>query len=330
VFDAIKAGDLDTLRAVLRARPTLVNSKDSNGNSPVQLACYMGQSQALNLLLRSRPHVNIFEAAMLGRLARVKSLVNARPRLLHAYSHDGFTALHLAAFFGKASVARFLVQKGAPVNAVAHNPTQVQPLHSAVAGNVDEICALLLRHGADVNARQQGGFTPLHAAAQNGKRELVRRLREYGADLRAATEVGKTARDFALEKGHAELAQMLVTPIGVMNRVILFVTDMPAMRAFYEQVIGLQPIGHQDAGWVSYDTGGAALSLHGGAKRRMLTAAESGKVAQVVFHVDDVPAARAVLVSRGARMKALVKVSEQLAFCDGQDPEGNWFQISSR
>ena len=99
-----------------------------------------------------------------------------------AYSTDGFTALHFAAFFGKVEAARTLLDAGAVVNAYSVNELQVQPLHSAAAGRHHEVCRVLIAAGADVNATQRHEFTPLHAAAKHGDAELVELFLSAGAD----------------------------------------------------------------------------------------------------------------------------------------------------
>ena len=85
------------------------------------------------------------------------------------------------------------------MSAVAKNPLRVQPLHSAAAGGHTAVARLLLEHGADPNARQEGGFVPLHAAAQAGNDELYELLLASGADQGAATDDGRTAADFRAE-----------------------------------------------------------------------------------------------------------------------------------
>ena len=85
----------------------------------------------------------------------------------------GTTALHLAAFFGKAESTRILLEAGAEVNVYSRNALGVQPLHSAAAGRHIEVCRLLVAAGADVDARQREDYTPLHEAAQHGDPELV-------------------------------------------------------------------------------------------------------------------------------------------------------------
>lgn len=325
MLNAVKAGDLAAVKALLKAKPALVNARDARGNSAVQIAVYWGKSDVLKLLLRRKPSMNVYEASAAGQLARVKLLVSAKPRLVHSRSQDGFTPLHLAVYFGHATVARFLLKHKPNINEKAHGQGAVTPLGSAAAGGHTAICSMLIEHGADVNAQQEGGFSPLHSAAQNGNAELIRLLLNAGADKSAKTADGKLARELALAGGHVETAALLVPRIGTLNRVIVFVKDMAAMRAFYEQKLGLQAVGYSDAGWVSYDAGGSFIAFHSqtGAKH------SGGSALQIVFHSDDVPAARAELIARGVAMGKLWS-GDGLSFCDGQDPEGNWFQLSSR
>lgn len=51
--------------------------------------------------------------------------------------------------------------------------------------------------GADVNARDYGGFTPLHFAAARGDNALIRYLVSKGADVRAVARNGQTTVDMA-------------------------------------------------------------------------------------------------------------------------------------
>jgi uncharacterized protein len=69
---------------------------------------------------------------------------------------------------------------------------KVMPLHSAAARSQIEISELLLSHGANVNARQEGGFAPLHEAAQSGNLRMAELLLKHGADVDAMTDKGKT------------------------------------------------------------------------------------------------------------------------------------------
>ena len=166
------------------------NSRDGQGLSPAMHALYRGETEAESLLPEEP---NVFEAAAFGREERLAELLESDPGLARAFSRDGFTALHLAAFFSHPEAVRLLLDRGADPSAVATSDQvgPVQPLHSAAAaGGLDSV-RLLLEHGADVNARQGGGFTALHAAAANGDTELARLLLAGGADATAKTDDGR-------------------------------------------------------------------------------------------------------------------------------------------
>jgi ankyrin repeat protein len=209
MIEAIKAGDADKVRALLSEDVTLANAKDADGTSAVLIATYWGKRDIKKILLAAKPELSVHEAAAVGDEARVMSWIKTQPELLEAYSQDGFTPLHLGAFFCHADVVKFLLARGANVNAISRNPMQLQALHSSAAASHIPITKLLLANGADVNAKQQGGFTPIHAAAQNGNAEMTKLLLEWGADPSAKTDEGKSARDFAAEGSHAEVTKLL-------------------------------------------------------------------------------------------------------------------------
>jgi len=206
---AVKDGDAARVAELVAAEPDLATSRDLNGVSALMLARYRFDRAVTDALLLGDPELDIFEAAALGYVDRLRARLDEDPALAKACSADGFTALHFAAFFGKTEVARILLEAGAGVGAVADNEMRVQPLHSAAASRHLEVCRLLLAAGADVNARQAGGFTPLHAAAQNGDPELVELFLSARADPNAATDAGETPATIADAAGHLDVARRI-------------------------------------------------------------------------------------------------------------------------
>ena len=206
---AVNDGDAGRVAELIDARPELATSRDLRGVSALMLARYRLDRAVTDALLQADPELDVFEATALGYVDRLRARLDEGPAAASARSADGFTALHFAAFFGKAEVARILLQAGSDVNAVADNEMRVQPLHSAAASRHLEVCRLLLAAGADVNARQAGGFAPLHAAAQNGDPELVELFLSARADPNALTDAGGTPAATAEAAGHVDVARRL-------------------------------------------------------------------------------------------------------------------------
>lgn len=215
---AVKAGDADQVRTTVSADPALASTHDGDGVSVLMLSRYRSNRAVTDALLAADPDLDVYEAAALGYLDRLRERLGEDPSRVGSLSADGYTALHFAAFFAKPEAARILLEAGAPVDAVAQNEMRVQPLHSAGAGRHTEICRLLLAAGADVNARQSGGFTPLHEAAQNGDPEMVELFLSAGADPAATTDDGRTSAEIADEAGHPDVARRLRDVAGVQIR----------------------------------------------------------------------------------------------------------------
>jgi len=168
-----------------------------------------GDSSRVAALVAADPALEIFAAAIQGDTARLEESIAGNRSLVSAISTDGWTPLHLAAFFGKIDAARLLLNKGAQPNARSTNEMNNTPLHAAAAGQHAAIVKLLIDRGASVDARQQGGWTALHAAAQHGDLETARALVGAGADVQTRADNNQTALDLALTKAQQAMVDFL-------------------------------------------------------------------------------------------------------------------------
>ncbi len=209
VFEAISSGDLDRLKALVATDAAAAVARDGQGVSALMMTLYHRRSDMADLLLQSGLELDVFEAAALGRVKRVSQLIDADSTLVNAWSPDGFSTVHLPAFFAQVETARLLITRGANVAAVAKNDMMVQPLHSAAAGGSVEVVTLLLDAGAPVNAKQQAGFTALQAAALSNRLDMARVLLDHGADPELCADAGNDAVAMALSKGHEEMVTLL-------------------------------------------------------------------------------------------------------------------------
>lgn len=208
LFAAIAASESARVDALLDGDSALASARNHQGLSAVLAALYCREADILTALLDRNPPLDLFEAAALGYHEVMIDLLDSGDEI-GAWSVDGFSALHLASFFGRVGTVRFLLDRGAAIDRPSRNGMKVTPLHSAAAGRHAGIAALLLAAGADPNARQQGGWTPLHAAAQNGDVNLVRALLDHGALAETENDDGRTPASLAQERGHTEVLGLL-------------------------------------------------------------------------------------------------------------------------
>jgi len=109
------------------------------------------------------------------------------------YGH-GITALHRAAWDGRASAVKRLLEKGEDVN--VRDKRGETPLHFAAIKGDKKTVEVLIAHGADVNAREDNHrCTPLHYAAGFARVEMVKLLLSAGADANARSIKDSTPLD---------------------------------------------------------------------------------------------------------------------------------------
>jgi ankyrin repeat protein len=116
--------------------------------------------------------------------------------IVNCTNSDGFTPLHLAASEGHAPLIEILMKFGAQVEARTNNFRT--PLHIAcLRGNLTVIQALV-QHGADINAKDIDGNTPCHFTSEYGHRYCLKFLLTRSPYLFANNNDEKSAIDVAI------------------------------------------------------------------------------------------------------------------------------------
>jgi uncharacterized protein len=177
--------------------------------SDVLMALYMNDRDRARSLAAGLT-LSLPELAAFGDLVPLAEHLERHPADLQAYSPDGWTALHLAAYFGYASAVVRLLRAGASHSARSTNAQGNTALHAAIAGR-REMAAItaLLAAGSDASAIDAQGYQPLHLAASRGDQALVELLISCGASRDVRTTDGKLSADLAREHDHQDVADWL-------------------------------------------------------------------------------------------------------------------------
>lgn len=184
----------------------------------------------LSRVVVAHDNPTLWTAASSGDVPQVERLLREGAPI-SGKDKAGMTALHYAAQSKNLQLVRFLIQRGADVNAKANeNVTPLYlsldmafgqpvisleliksgadvstadskvgdtPLLIAATESSYEVMQALLRKGANPNAQNHSGDTPLHHAAQNAMLDRVQLLLQYGANPSIRNLIGKSAIDMA-------------------------------------------------------------------------------------------------------------------------------------
>ncbi|MBP3730610.1 MAG: ankyrin repeat domain-containing protein [Mailhella sp.] len=222
LFQACRSGDLESVRMNVEGRID-VNSRDSNGNTPLMLAVKEGHADIAEYLLSRGADWKL--ANSMGFPAPAYITDNNAARLMSVFmrhgmsmgitfGEDGRTLLHNAVRSGYAGLARVLMERGADPN--ARNRDKETPMHyvAYVADHEKtdhkKMVQALLQGGAVIDARNKAGGTPLYLAVLNKHEKAAIALIQAGAEVNQKGRGQESMLYFAVDQELYDTAGELI------------------------------------------------------------------------------------------------------------------------
>jgi ankyrin repeat protein len=138
----------------------------------------------------------LYDACADGNMEAVREFLGDEKTDVNEPDKKGVTPLHVAVVRQNPKLVALLLKHGANVD--AKTKTGWTPLMDASHDGYIGCMKILIEHGADVNVRNKGGWTPLMQIMKHGKPvkewvEVTKLLLDKGADVNAVTKKGWTA-----------------------------------------------------------------------------------------------------------------------------------------
>ncbi|HLO55184.1 MAG TPA: VOC family protein [Saprospiraceae bacterium] len=120
-----------------------------------------------------------------------------------------------------------------------------------------------------------------------------------------------------------------------LDTIIIFVKDLEYQKDFYVNVLGLEIIEETPSQWLLLGSGGCNLGLHQIGEEYLDEGNEDTTYetnTKIVFEIDgDIHVLRNDLLSKNVTIKEVMTWDNYpYQLCDGEDPEGNIFQLKSK
>lgn len=174
IFELIDEGDADAIRALLAADPATRDLRNDMGLSPLMHAVYQGRGPAFTAVLEAGEPTDPWDRLVAGYADGVPAP--------DAWTSDGFTPLHLAAFVDNVPAAAALLAAGAGPNVLATASfARVTPLGTCAFSGALGVAELLLEHGADPHVGEDGVYSVQAEAIARGNEKLARLIGTAGA-----------------------------------------------------------------------------------------------------------------------------------------------------
>lgn len=176
IHDAVRSGDLDSVRRILESDPASIRATDAIGYTPLHFAAAYARWDILAFLIEKGSNVNLA-------------------------AKDRCTPLHCACMYEEPEAVELLLESGADSSLTARDIYgEYTPLLRASQRGCRDVIELLLENGADPSAMTKEGWSALHLAALGGHTQLFDILIGGGVTRDAKDQPGRTYQECVLER----------------------------------------------------------------------------------------------------------------------------------
>jgi ankyrin repeat protein len=195
IFQAVREGKLESVAAILKSAPDLLNQTNQFGQTPLLLAAQTRRTNIVDFLDAHGVRWDPVSAILTGRTEVLRKLIAQQPRLAFDAS-----SLRLAVANGNVPAVEILLAAGADVKTTG--PDGFSPLGIALMQHHDEVAELLVKYGATKN---------LFDAVCSGDAETAAALIDRDKSLVSATNaVGVSLAEIAAACGNEKTLKLLL------------------------------------------------------------------------------------------------------------------------
>jgi ankyrin repeat protein len=207
LMSAVENNNIEIARLLLQSGADVDAWEPSFYTTALMRAASKGNAEMVELLLEANPDVNAFESA--GFRALTNAVARNHTEIVRKLLDAGAQVDHLALYYSldKNEILNMLLDAGVEMNQRIYGRTPL--LKTAMDENAEAV-EMLVKHGADVNIRDDEGKTDLMIASWGDSAEPVKLLLDAGCDIEAQDPFGQTALMQAAWYGNGTVVKTLL------------------------------------------------------------------------------------------------------------------------
>lgn len=219
LHNAVIARDNPRIEYVLK-RGAKIDTKDTEGQTPLMVAVKSGDLSIINGLLEYRANPDVQDND--GWTAAMHAVRSNEPKIFrllgkfkanfNLVNKSDFTALAMAVTQNKANAAVAMLDNNADPN-VAMGKAKFNALMLAATKNNQQMVQTLLQYKANPNFQNADGLTPLMIAAIYNYENVVLELMKAGANLNIKNHDSKTALMLAADNNAIQAEERLKSTV---------------------------------------------------------------------------------------------------------------------